>query len=114
MAYHGYYTAPNPLGEYPLLCVDMWRIENGKIHEHWDALAPMPAHQVLNATKGTGNGEVPSSSIQREANQATVKRFLDHVLNAALPIIKGEITIEFTSRVITPINQLYKCGKKPS
>ncbi len=81
MAYHGYYTAPNPLGENPLLCVDAWRIENGKIQEHWDALAPLPTEMVDKATAGDGNGELEVSDETRAANKAVVKRFLDHVLN---------------------------------
>ncbi|MEO0473816.1 MAG: nuclear transport factor 2 family protein [Bacteroidota bacterium] len=81
MAYHGYYTAPNPLGEHPLLCVDAWRVENGKIQEHWDALAPMPEELVSKATKGGGNGEKAVPAEIRAANKTTVKRFLDHVLN---------------------------------
>ncbi|HAS43796.1 MAG TPA: hypothetical protein DCS93_25165 [Microscillaceae bacterium] len=81
MAYHGYYTAPNPLGEHPLLCVDVWRVENGKIQEHWDALAPMPNDQLQKAIAGAGNGETTNNVETRAANKATVKRFLDHVLN---------------------------------
>lgn len=81
MAYHGYYTAPNPLGEYPLLCVDMWRIEDGKIQEHWDALAPMPEDQVHKATEGAGDGEAAIDAGFVMQNKATIKRFLDHVLN---------------------------------
>lgn len=81
MAYHGYYTAPNPLGDYPLLCVDCWRIEEGKIKEHWDALAPMPEEQVHNATAGGGDGEKVVTPAERQANKASVRRFLDHVLN---------------------------------
>jgi len=81
MVYHGYYTAPNPLGDYPLLCVDMWRIENGKIQEHWDALAPLPEEHVMNATAGGGNGEADTSNTHVQANKATVQRFLDYVLN---------------------------------
>jgi len=81
MSYMGYYTAPNPLGEHPLLCVDTWRIEDGKIKEHWDALAPMPEAQVAAATTGSGNGEKAVDPTTRSANKATVKRFLDLVLN---------------------------------
>lgn len=81
MAYHGYYTAPNPLGEHPLLCVDAWRIENGKIQEHWDALAPMPEAQVEMATTGGGDGEKEVSDEIVANNKATVKRFMNHVLN---------------------------------
>ena len=81
MAYHGYYTAPNPLGENPLLCVDVWRIEDGKIQEHWDALSPLPQAQVDGATSGGGDGEQAIRPENKKANKATVKRFLDHVLN---------------------------------
>lgn len=81
MVYHGYYTAPNPLGDHPLLCVDAWRVENGKIQEHWDALAPMPDEQLQKAIAGAGNGEKVVSDQSRKANKEAVRRFLDHVLN---------------------------------
>ena len=81
MAYHGYYTAPNPLGEHPLLCVDAWRVENGKIQEHWDALMPLPNEQLQKAIAGGGDGEKEVTDETVKANKAVVKRFLDHVLN---------------------------------
>ena len=81
MAYHGYYTAPNPLGDKPLLCTDVWRFENGKIQEHWDALNVVSDEQLQKAIAGAGNGEVEVNDETRAANKATVKRFLDHVLN---------------------------------
>lgn len=81
VAYFGYYTAPNPLGEHPLLCTDVWRIENGKIQEHWDALAPMPEAHVQNAIGGTSDGLGNADAANRNANKASVKRFLDHVFN---------------------------------
>ncbi|MDW3651403.1 MAG: nuclear transport factor 2 family protein [Bacteroidia bacterium] len=81
MVYHGYYTAPNPLGDLPLLCVDMWRVEDGKIKEHWDALAPMPQDQLEKAIAGGGDGEKAVSAEKVAANKQGVKRFLDHVLN---------------------------------
>lgn len=81
MAYHGYYTTPNPLGDHPLLCVDAWRVENGKIQEHWDALAPLPEEMLQRAIAGGGDGEKVVADAQRRTNKATVRRFLDHVLN---------------------------------
>ena len=81
MAYQGYYTAPNPLGDLPLYCTDAWRIEDGKVIEHWDALMPIPDEQLQKAIAGAGNGEDDAADEAREANKATVKRFLDHVLN---------------------------------
>ena len=81
MAYHGYYNAPNPLGEHPMLCVDVWRIENGKIKEHWDALCPLPEEQLNRMLAGEGNGEASVTAELRHTNKATVRRFLDQVLN---------------------------------
>lgn len=94
MVYHGYYTAPNPLGAYPLLCVDCWRIENGKIQEHWDALAPMPKEQVDKAIAGGGNGEKEVTEATRKANKNTVKRFLDHMLNRGRLDMINELVAE--------------------
>lgn len=81
MAYHGYYTAPNPLGNLPLYCTDVWRVENGKIIEHWDALMPVTEEQLQNAIKGAGKGEDNQADDDRERNKQTVKRFMDHILN---------------------------------
>ena len=81
MAYHGYYTAPNPLGDLPLYCTDAWRIENDKVIEHWDALMPISDEQLQKAIAGSGNGEKDVSDETKATNKATVKRFLDHVLN---------------------------------
>ena len=81
MAYHGYYTAPNPLGDHPLLCVDAWRVEAGKIKEHWDALAPMPQHRLDQAIAGGGDGELAVSDSERQVNKHVVIKFLDQILN---------------------------------
>ena len=94
MVYHGYYTAPNPLGEHPLLCVDAWRIEDGKIQEHWDALAPMPEEMVTKATTGGGNGEKQVSAEVRKANKEAAKRFMDHVLNRGRLDMINELVAE--------------------
>ena len=81
MAYHGYYTAPNTLGDIPLLCTDGLRIENSIVQEHLDALMPMPEDQLQNSIAGDGNGEKEVTDETRAKNKAVVKRFLDHVLN---------------------------------
>ncbi|MEM0999755.1 MAG: nuclear transport factor 2 family protein [Bacteroidota bacterium] len=81
MAYLGYYTAPNPLGENPLYCADMWRIAEGQIAEHWDALVPIPPDQLGKVLAGPGNGEAPVDRADVARNKATVTTFLDHVYN---------------------------------
>lgn len=77
VAYHGLYTAPNPLGDNPLLCVDIWRVQGGQIVEHWDALAPTPpkvAEQML-AGGGDGFADVPGTSVA--AHASTARRLLE-------------------------------------
>jgi len=97
MAYHGYYTAPNPLGDHPLLCVDAWRIEDGKIAEHWDALAPIPDEQLQKAIAGAGNGEEKVSVETRKENKQVAQRFLDHVLNRGrIDQIENLVSTDYT------------------
>jgi len=81
MAYQGYYTAPNPLGDLPLYCTDVWRIENGKVIEHWDALTPLTEESLQKALAGAGDGTSEEADKARAENKALVKRFLDHVFN---------------------------------
>ena len=72
VAYHGLYTAPNPLGEHPLLCVDIWRVQGDQIVEHWDALAPTPAATAERMIAGGGDGlaDVPAGQVTTQAARA--------------------------------------------
>jgi predicted SnoaL-like aldol condensation-catalyzing enzyme len=74
VAYHGLYTAPNPLGEHPLVCVDVWRVQGGQIVEHWDALMPAPPEvaEVMLAGAGDGFADVPPAQVA--ANAANARR----------------------------------------
>ena len=77
VAYHGIYTAPNPLGDMPLLCVDLWRVQGGQIVEHWDALQPIPAGQVEAFVGGPGDGGADVSPAQVASNAALVRRVVE-------------------------------------
>ncbi len=82
VAYHGMYTSTNPLDpSNPLLCVDMWRIENGQIIEHWDALDVRPFGQLASLIAGGGDGlkDVPAETVV--ANKAAARRFMNEVVN---------------------------------
>jgi predicted SnoaL-like aldol condensation-catalyzing enzyme len=77
VAYHGLYTAPNPLGDHPLVCVDIWRVQGGRIVEHWDALMPSP-HDAANALLdggGDGFADVDPDTVARHA--ATARRLYE-------------------------------------
>ncbi len=76
--YHGYYGTPNPLGETPLVCFDLWRVRNGKIVEHWDALMPVPDVATAEAlTSGGGDGGAAVSDEELARNAAEARRFLE-------------------------------------
>lgn len=82
VAYHGIYTAPNPLGDMPLLCVDLWRIQGDQIVEHWDALQPIPPDQVDAFVGGPGDGGAAVSQAQAASNAAVVRRVLEGSVGA--------------------------------
>ena len=77
VAYHGIYTAPNPLGDMPLLCVDLWRIQGDQIVEHWDALQPIPAELVAAYVGGPGDGGASVDAATVARNAALVRRVLE-------------------------------------
>ena len=81
VAYHGLYTAPNPLGDHPLVCVDLWRVQGGQIVEHWDALQPMPAEQAEALVEGPGDGFAERSPARVAANAAAARRLLELGVN---------------------------------
>lgn len=100
VAYHGLYTGPNPLGEHPLLCVDIWRVHGEQIVEHWDALAPTPAAiaEVMISGGGDGLAGVPSGKVTTQAARA--RELLE------LGIARGdEVVID---RVLAPSFRLHR------
>lgn len=76
--YHGYYGTPNPLGETPLVCFDLWRVRGDQIIEHWDALMPVPDVAAAEAlTSGGGDGGADVSDDEVALNMAEARRFLE-------------------------------------
>ncbi len=73
---HGVYrsqTAPD------LVAFELWRLADGKIVEHWDALQPEPATTVSGRTMVDGQTEVTGPQASA-ANSALVQRFVQRVL----------------------------------
>lgn len=95
VAYHGIYTSTNPLDpDNPLLCVDMWRIEDGKIIEHWDVLVIRPFQQAASMLAGGGDGLKAVSAETVAANKVTAKRFMDEFVNKGNTDMLSEILSE--------------------
>lgn len=73
---HGRYHG---LAEQPLVTFDLWRVDGGRIVEHWDAAQPEPATTVSGRTMLDGPTEVTEPD-ETASNKALVERFVDQVL----------------------------------
>jgi predicted SnoaL-like aldol condensation-catalyzing enzyme len=73
---HGVYTGFGPV---PLVGFDVFRAENGRIVEHWDALAPQVTETVSGRTQIDGPSEARDLD-KTAANKALVAEFAEKVL----------------------------------
>lgn len=73
---HGIYEG---FGDTPLVAFDVFRVENDKIVEHWDNLAPVAAPNPSGRTQTDGPTEVVDLD-KTEANKALVGKFMTDVL----------------------------------
>lgn len=74
-AYHGF-------GPEPLVAFDLFRVADGKLAEHWDAVTPV----VLDTASGrsqTDGPSAPSDLDKTEANRKLVTEFAETVLKGA-------------------------------
>lgn len=75
----------------PLVAFDVFRLENGKIVEHWDNMAPVVQETANGNTQTDGATEIRDID-KTEANKALVEEFVEKVL------IKGE-NVDFTNYI---------------
>lgn len=71
------------LADVPLVAFDVFRIEDGKIAEHWDNLAPVVQETANGNTQTDGATEITDLD-KTQANKALVEEFVEKVL------VKGE------------------------
>jgi predicted SnoaL-like aldol condensation-catalyzing enzyme len=76
VALHGTYHGFGPA---PLVAFDLFRVEDGKLAEHWDALTPVVEHTASGRTQTDGPSE-PSDLDKTEQNRALVAEFAQKVL----------------------------------
>ncbi|MEU4163118.1 nuclear transport factor 2 family protein [Actinoplanes sp. NPDC026670] len=76
VALHGTYHGFGPV---PLVAFDVFRVEDGKLAEHWDALSPLVAETVSGRSQTDGPAEVTDLD-RTEANRALVTAFVETVL----------------------------------
>lgn len=78
VALHGTYHGFGPA---PLVAFDIFRVRDGKLAEHWDALAPAVEKSVSGRTQTDGPNEVTDRD-RTQSNRALVVGFVQTVLKA--------------------------------
>ncbi|MFD1367690.1 nuclear transport factor 2 family protein [Actinoplanes sichuanensis] len=76
VALHGTYHGFGPA---PLVAFDIFRVEDGRLAEHWDALSPVVTETVSGRSQTDGPVEVTDLG-RTEANRALVTGFVETVL----------------------------------
>lgn len=89
VALHGTYHG---FGPDPLVAFDIFRVADGKLAEHWDALTPVVAETVSGRSQTDGPTEVTDSD-RTEANRALVTGFVENVLKGG----KVELLTDYLS-----------------
>jgi predicted SnoaL-like aldol condensation-catalyzing enzyme len=79
VALHGIYHG---FGPDPLVAFDLFRVQDGKLAEHWDALTPLVRDTVSGRSQTDGPAAV-SDRTRTEANRALVADFAERVLRGA-------------------------------
>ncbi|MEI8146897.1 MAG: nuclear transport factor 2 family protein [Alphaproteobacteria bacterium] len=81
---HGTYENAQAFGGDVLVAFDVFRVENGKVAEHWDNLQPL----VSKTASGNGMTDGPTQIVDREKtteNKALITGFVRDVLQGADP-----------------------------
>ncbi len=79
VALHGVYHG---FGPEPLVAFDLFRVEDGKLAEHWDALTPLVGNTASGRSQTDGPAG-PAESADTEASRKLVAEFAQRVLKDA-------------------------------
>jgi predicted SnoaL-like aldol condensation-catalyzing enzyme len=78
VALHGIYHGFSPE---PLVAFDLFRVADGKLAEHWDALTPVVAETASGRSQTDGQPE--PADVDTESSRALVREFAQRVLHDA-------------------------------
>lgn len=81
---HTTYTNAHAFGAEIVVAFDIWKMEDGKVAEHWDAIIPRYEETASGRSQTDGMTEIIDLD-KTEANKALVKSFVTDVL------IKGDV-----------------------
>jgi len=75
---HNSFSNAEPLGANEVVTFDIWKLENGKIAEHWDAVTPFVKETASGRSQIDGPVQVTDLD-KTEINKAIVKKLVDEV-----------------------------------
>jgi len=81
---HSTYTNAQIFGAETMIAFDVFRVEDGKVAEHWDNLIPIAAPNPSGRTQTDGATQITDLD-QTAANKATVQAFISDVLQGGAP-----------------------------
>ncbi|WP_233131525.1 nuclear transport factor 2 family protein [Tenacibaculum holothuriorum] len=81
---HNSYDNAEAFGGKEMVAFDVWRMEDGKVAEHWDNLTPKVAQTASGRSQVDGPTEVTDLD-KTDANKELVKKFVDDVLFGKAP-----------------------------
>lgn len=81
---HTTYTNAEVFGANTVIAFDIWRIEEGKVAEHWDAITPLASESVNGRTQVDGATEITDLEKTNE-NKELIKNFMSDILMGKNP-----------------------------
>ncbi|WP_223881549.1 nuclear transport factor 2 family protein [Affinibrenneria salicis] len=81
---HNTYDNAEVFGAHKVVAFDIWRFENGKVAEHWDAINPVVEKTASGRSQYDGPTQVTDLD-KTDANKALVKNFVNDVLLGKAP-----------------------------
>ncbi len=84
IVFHNSYHNAEALGGKEMIAFDVWRMEDGKVAEHWDNLTPKVEKTASGRSQVDGPTEVTDLE-KTDTNKAIVKNFVNDVLFGKAP-----------------------------
>ncbi len=103
---HNSFTNAEPLGANEVITFDIWRTENGKIVEHWDAVTPK-VKETANGRSQIDGETIITDLDKTDANKALVKKLVDEVFIGGDP---SNITDYISTEQYNQHNPMVKDG----
>ena len=109
---HNSYNNAQAFGGEKLVAFDVFRVENGKVAEHWDNLSPVTAPNPSGRTQVDGPAEIVDLN-KTARNKALVSEFVDAILVSGkmerlAEFIDGENYAQHNSQIADGLSGLHK------